>query len=913
MIFSFLALVLFLFLFSSSLAAFYIDFLWFQTLGYTSRFWTVFFSRVVLGVAVGLLFAGSLFLNGWIAKGSLRRLPENVIPYPYERFFLPRRLTLILAGVSLGVGLLAGLALSGQWLVVQNFFQGLPFGKADPLFGLDISFFVFKLPFYRLVLQLLNGLLFITFLLVAGLYIIGGFASFRERRFDLHPKARAHLLVLLSGFFLFKAGTYLLRKYDLVYSPRGVAFGASYTDITAQLPALNVLTIIAFLVAVTALISVFSRGLRLLYGGVILLLLASLALGSLYPAAVQQFVVRPNEREKEASFIEKNIRLTREAYNLDQIKSRPFAVDETLTRAAIEQNRATLDNIRLWDYRVLKATYQQMQTLRPYYNFQDVDIDRYEVGGRLRQVLLAAREINPAQIPEQARTWVNLRLQYTHGYGIVMSPAAEVSQEGLPAFLVRDLPPRSVPGLEITRPEIYYGEQTADYVIVKTDEKEFDYPSGDQNVLTVYAGQGGVSVGSYLRRLAFALVLDDYNLLLTGSINPDSRVMLYRNIRDRVRKIAPFLMYDRDPYLVLDDGRLFWIQDAYTISSNYPYSEPTSRGRLNYIRNSVKVVVDAYNGDVTFYQFEDEPVVNTLASIFPDLFKPVSEMPANLKKHVRYPEDLFLIQAEMYSLYHMQDPRVFYNKEDLWTFPRELFGEQEVTVEPYYVIMQLPGEKEPEFLLMVPFTPRDKNIMISWLAARMDGEKFGELLVFNFPKTKTVFGPRQIESRIDQDAQISSQLTLWSQRGSQVIRGNLLVIPLGETIIYVEPLYLQATGSNLPELRRVIVAFGNRLAMAETLEQALDALFGPAGAVQPPEVGAEVPEPAEITTRELIERAARLFNEAQEALRRGDWASYGSKIDELGRVLEDLTSFSQGAAMEGAGGGPASGAGGGEQ
>lgn len=887
LIYLFLAVMTLLFIFGSSLAAFWVNYLWFQELNQLGVFWLTLWSRWGMGLVGGVVFAGALFVNGWIARGSIQRWPDNVIPYPYERYFLPRRLGWLLLAVSVFVGLLAGVSLATQWPTLQQFLHASTFGTPDPLFGRDIGFFVFRLPFYGLVLQSLNAALVLSFILTALLYVVGGSISMKEHRFSLHPQAKVHLSLLAAAFFFLKAWGYWLRRFELVYSPRGVAFGASYADVHAQLPGLNVLTVIAVLVGLILVVNIFARGLRFFYLGAAGLVAASLVLGSAYPALVQQFVVSPNERAKEKPFIEYNVAFTRQSYGLDRIEAEAFPVAEELTRTDIEANRTTIDNIRLWDWRPLKSVYQQLQTLRPYYSFDDVDIDRYQIGGRVRQVMVAAREIDYGRIPSP--TWINVHLQYTHGYGLVMSPAAEISQEGLPAFLIRDIPPQSQGGPEVSRPEIYYGLQTTEYAVVKTDEQEFDYPSGSQNVFTTYEGTGGIPAGSALRRLAFSLFLDSYRFLFTGTINADSRVMIRRTLQERLPRIAPFLTYDRDPYLVLAGGRLFWIQDAYTTTNAYPYSEPVRDGNLNYIRNSVKGVVDAYNGDTTFYVVEDEPMVRTWSRIFPDLFRPLSAMSAELKQHLRYPEDLFRIQAQMYATYHMTDPLVFYNKEDLWEFPTEVFGREEVVMDPYYVIMQLPGEDQAEFLLMLPFTPKGKNVMIAWMAARAVPGQPGKLQVFNFPKQKTVFGPRQVESRIDQDSEISSQLTLWGQRGSQVIRGNLLVVPIADSLLYVEPLFLQATDSQLPELRRVIAAFGNRLVMANDLEGALAALFGERERVSEVEPEPQVPgEDRQLTVDQLIEQAARLYGQAQEALRQGNFADYGRFIDQLGDILTRL-------------------------
>jgi uncharacterized membrane protein (UPF0182 family) len=595
---------------------------------------------------------------------------------------------------------------------------------------------------------------------------------------------------------------------------------------------------------------------------------------------MQQFDVQPNELIKERPYIEYNIDLTRRAYGLDKIEEKDFGPVADLTSEALAEAESTIKNIRLWDYRPLRDTYAQIQEIRLYYEFVDVDVDRYDLDGDYRQVTLSAREMATEQL--QSRTWVNEHLQFTHGYGLVMSPVNAVTREGLPELLIRDLPPRTAPGLEITRPEIYYGESTNNYVFVNSTLEEFDYPSGDQNVFTTYEGTGGVLLDSSLKRAAFAYRFSDVSVLLSEYITSESRVMLYRNIHDRVRQVAPFLLFDADPYLVILDGRLFWLQDAYTATDMYPYSQPYGN-RFNYIRNSVKLVTDAYNGDMTFYIVDTEdPIIQAYAAIFPDLFASLEEMPEGLRVHVRYPEGLFIIQAQMNNTYHMQDPTVFYNKEDLWAVAHEMYAGNDQVMEPYYVIMSL-EEGRAEFILIQPFTPANKQNMVAWMAARSDGEHYGKLLLYKFPKQELIYGPLQIEARIDQEPAISGQLSLWHQRGSRVIRGNLLVIPIESSLLYVEPLYLQAETSQLPELKRVIVGSGEKVIMADTLTEAL------AGIVGAPVVTEEEEEVEGVVgLQELALSALEHYERAQEYLQEGDWAGYGAELEAMRRDLEDL-------------------------
>jgi uncharacterized membrane protein (UPF0182 family) len=615
---------------------------------------------------------------------------------------------------------------------------------------------------------------------------------------------------------------------------------------------------------------------------------AAILLGSIYPAIVQKFVVEPSELGRETPYIERNINFTRLAFGLDKIEERDLPVELAPSEQDLAKNSATMNNIRLWDYRPLKDTYNQIQSIRLYYDFTDIDVDRYRIDGSYRQVLLGAREISPEKLASEAQTWINQRLQFTHGYGVALSPVNEISEEGLPNLWVKDVPP--IGKIEIERPEIYYGEKTNNYVIVNTKAEEFDYPKGDINVYARYAGESGINLDSFIRRLVYAWEFGDINILISGELTPESSLLYRRNIQQRVWHLAPFLMLDRDPYIVIADGKLFWIQDAYTVSGRHPYSQPTPRG-INYIRNSVKVVISAYDGSVTFYLVDPEDTLaSTYAAIFPALFTPLEEMPPSLRAHLRYPEDLFQIQVGRYQTYHMQDPRVFYNKEDLWTIPTETYADAERPVEPYYVIMMLPGEEQEEFLLMLPFTPTQKDNMITWLAARSDGDKYGKLIAYNFPKDKLVYGPRQIEARIDQDPTISSQLTLWGQKGSQVIRGNLLVIPIEKSVLYVEPIYLQAERGQLPELKRVIVASGNRIVMEPTLAQSLSAIYAGLPPEPPPE-GPLPPSPppeAPAGLAELAQLAQEHYVKAQEYLKAGDWASWGEELKKMEEALNRL-------------------------
>jgi len=597
--------------------------------------------------------------------------------------------------------------------------------------------------------------------------------------------------------------------------------------------------------------------------------------------------VKPNELELEKTYLQRNITLTQQAYNLHRIAVKSFPAEQSLTFNTLEANQATIDNIRLWDWQPLMDTYAQLQEIRTYYKFHDVDVDRYWLDGVYRQVMLSARELKSALLPSNAQTWVNRHVLFTHGNGVIMSPVIRKSGEGLPIFYLQNIPPVTTGGPPIQEPRIYYGEETDNYVIVKGSTPEFDYPNGQDNVYATYQGTGGVPVGGIARRVLFAWYFEDLNILISRYITGESRIMFRRTIQDRVRAVAPFLRLDRDPYIVISEGRLFWMQDAYTTSDYFPYAQPIPNRGLNYIRNSVKVVIDAYNGTIEFYLADpSDPIAATYERIFPGLFKPLEAMPQELQKHIRYPEDLFLIQAQIYRAYHMDRPEVFYNREDLWQFPRQPSGEA-ATMVPYYIILRLPGEPQAEFFLMLPMVPAQRQNMIAWLAARCDQPNYGKLIVYEFPKDKLVFGPFQIEAQINQNTEISRQLTLWNQLGSRVIRGHLIVIPIEKSILYVSPLYMRAETGQLPELKRVIVAYGERVVMEETLAEALAALFKePRLTPPPPEApaGTLPAGPEADRAREALSR----YNRAVEELKTGNWAGFGTELDKLRSLLEEL-------------------------
>ena len=871
--------------------ALYVDWLWFQEVGYTQLFTRSLLYKLVLAVLSGGVLAALLYINLKIAAvaptGFRFSRVDNVIELPPPDVIDPLLRRLLLPA-ALFLGLLAAPQAATNWERLPLFLNATSFNLPDPLFGSDVGFYIFRLAMYSAAYHWLIFALTLALLATAAVYLLYRGIQYGPRGLYLSEKAKTHLLILIALILLLKAVGYLLDSYELVYSSRGAAFGASYTDIYAILPALRILTVLALVAAVLCVLQVSRPGFRYLIGGVAVLVLVHAVGLNLYPSLIQRFHVVPNEVEAEKPFIERNIKSTRLAYGLDKVESKDFPAEEKLTAADLKRNESTIKNIRLWEHRPLLATYAQLQEIRTYYKFVDVDNDRYMINGTYRQTMLSARELSHQHLP--SRIWINEHLTYTHGYGLVFGPVNQVTPEGLPEFFVKDIPPVvTIESLKITRPEIYYGELANDYVFVKTTARELDYPAGDQNIYTSYEGRGGVPIDSFWRKLLFSAHQATLRIALSQDIVGQSRILLHRQIQERVKKIAPFITFDRDAYLVIaQGGRLFWIIDGYTISDRFPYSEPMRRRGMNYIRNSLKAVVDAYNGTVNFYLSDPEdPIILTYGKIFPELAKPLDQMPEDLRAHIRYPQDLFTIQANVYATYHMQDPQVFYNKEDLLSIPRRTVGGTEQEMEAYYTIMRLPGETKEEFVLLLPFTPNKRDNMRAWLAARSDPPHYGKLIALDFPKAKLIYGPKQIEARIDQDAFISQQLSLWGQRGSQVIRGSLLAIPIETSLLYVQPLYLAAEKGSLPELKRVIVAFGNQIAMEETLEQSLQRIFGGKPSPQP------MPQPAAATQAstaetELARQALAHFSRAQELLRQGDWAGYGDELKKVETLLREM-------------------------
>lgn len=893
-----IGIVLLVVIIVGAIASIYIDIIWFKSVQYVAVFWKILLTKGV----VMLFFAAAFFILSFINLSFARRFaPEFQVEISQDEFERPEiQLYKSLQNIqinkklvfwfSLIIALFMGFSEGASWEKILIYLNRTSFGTSDPIFNRDIGFYMFSLPFWEFVRNWLSFALTLIAVVVGAIYILKRAIKYEYKKLIIETPVKVHLSLLIGFILILKSWQYWLNAFKILYSTRGVIFGAGYADTHATLFALRVLMVLALVCAALFFVTARKENWKLPALGLAVLVGVSILLGGIYPAIIQSAVVLPNEGTKERPYILNNIESTRAAYGLDKIKVEEFPVKEEISFEDIEKNKDTIRNIRLWDRRPIKQTLKQIQAIRLYYDFNSVDVDRYYFNGDYQQVFLSPRELDKDKIPEQARTWVNEVLTYTHGYGVVVTPVNKISGEGLPELLIKDIPPVSSVNLDITRPEIYYGEITKGYVIVKTKAKEFDYPKGDENVYSTYAGNGGMPVSSLWRRILFSIKYSNPQILLTTNLTPDSRIMINRNIQERVEKVAPFLSYDKDPYMVISkEGKLFWIQDAYTISNNYPYSTPIGEGSLNYIRNSVKVIIDAYNGTMDFYIIDQkDPLVEVYKNIFPQLFKNFDQMPGDLKEHIRYPKDLFQIQAELYSTYHMMDPDVFYNKEDYWETPNELYGEDEIKMEPYYIITKLPGHEKEEFILMTPFTPSMKSNMIAWLAAKNDQPEYGNLIVYKFPKEKLIYGPMQIEARIDQDSEISQQLTLWGQKGSTVIRGNLLVIPVEESILYVEPLYLRAEKGEIPELKRVIVSNGSDVVMGNNLEDALGKLFARTFGEREIVITGE-----EKTLKDLIKEAARYYESAQEFSQEGNWSRYGEELQKLEQILKLLEEVSE--------------------
>jgi len=886
------------------LSSFATDWLWFREVHFESVFVTSLVARSLLFVGLAAFAFAFMYVNLKLARPRATDVFTSFVNQKGERITVDLtpivpRITVV---ASIAVAFITGLVAAAQWMPVLMAIHGATVGDVDPVFGRDIGFYLFRLPAISAALSTLVTLTVFALIGVTLLYVARGAVALR-RRAAIEPSAARHVGALLVWLFiLFAVQLWIVDAAALLYSSTGPLAGASYADVHASLPGIRLSAAAALLAAGLVVYGIVRQKL-VWYAAIAVALYAGVGVVFRFviPKTEQKFLVAPNELARERMYLQQHIAATRRAWRLDSVTSRDLGGDVQLTMADIRANAPTIDNVRLWERDLLKQTFGQLQEIRTYYDFASVNDDRYVIDGRYRQVHISARELNTASLP--TRNFINERLTFTHGMGVAMAPVNQVTSEGLPVLFVKDLPPVSTVSIKVTRPQIYYGQLTNSYVFVGTGQKEFDYPAGEKNVYTNYTGKGGVPIGSFVRRALYAWQLRSTDVVLSSYISHDARIMYRRNILERARTALPFLDFDSEPYLVVTDaGTLAWILDAYTTSHYWPYSQPTRDG-TTYMRNSVKVVIDAYDGTVDAYLADPaDPVIRTYASIFGSIFKPLTAMPADLRAHTRYPGDLFRLQTALYATYHMVEPDAFYHREDQWQYPDVDQDRSNVTPFMRHIILKLPGEASPEFIFMTPFTPRGKDNLAAWMAARMDGPNYGKLVAYRFPKQSLVYGPKQIVNRINQETSISQQLTLWDQKGSSVIRGELLVIPIKEALVYVQPLYLRAEGGKIPELKRVVVAHENRVAMGETLEDGLSMLFGgPAGGgaqrtLAAADTTGAAPAAAVATAgagvagaaADLIRQAQQHYDRAIAAQRAGDWATYGREIDQLGGILNQL-------------------------
>ncbi len=882
----------------SSLSSFYLDYEWFNANKGLNTFMVLFFTKFNVHVMFGVIFIAIFSFNFLLIRllgGKGRIFTSNIL----NRLRLPilgppkRALFILLALGVLIAGFMMGGAASAFWrefLLFSNSLQFEDFPK-DPLFSMDIGFYVFRLPFLHFLYSWLMSALVITTLFSMVFHVFNGGIILKNSKLEFSLFARAHISTLLAIVVLLYGLSYRLDGYELLFSKIGKFYGAGYTAVHANLLAYKVCMVISFAAAGLFVFNIFKRSFKLPIFVLAAIIPVYFILGKVFPGIQQSFIVEPNEQDRERPYIEHNIKLTRVAYDIERVKEIPFANKQNLTYRDIVNNRNTLENIRIWDWQQLKQSYKQLQELKPYYYFNDVDVDRYTINKKKIAVNLSARELSIDRLSKNSQTWQNLHLLYTHGYGLVLSRVDKVTSEGQPELLVYDIPPKFGIDLPIGRPEIYYGEHKNSYVITNTTMREFDFPSGKTNSYATYSGTGGVKLNSFIKRLLFAAAFRDINILISNSIQDTSRIHYRRNIAEMVREFTPFLDFDDDPYLVISNKRLYWIIDAYTTTDKFPYSTPASfrNRKINYVRNSVKIVIDAYNGSMDYYLADEkDPIIKVYEKIFPGIMKKLSDMPADLKSHLRYPEGYFMVQSGILLRYHMTDPTVFYNNEDAWHVAQQVSEKKKEPSQSYYLVTRLPDERNEEFILMLPFTPFMKDNMTAFLTAKCDMPYYGELKLYLLPKDKLSPGPLQVESRIDSNPEISKQLTLWSQKGSRVIRGNMMLIPIEESILFIEPLYLKAESIEMPELKRIIVSFSDKIVMEKDLPTALERLFS--GNTFADEASASQIS-VEKRLRELAIKALNHYNQAEASQRDGNWARYGEQINLLKEVLEKMNSL----------------------
>lgn len=882
------------------------DWLWFREIGFERVFTLKITAQLLLGSVAVLLGFTVLYGSARIALRGLERSAESILVLAeggvqMRTKFLVRVAQAFALPATLLLSFLLASGLASSWRTLIQFWYRTPFGDTDPIFGRDIAYYVFTLPALQVALDWVWGLLFISLLLVAiPIYVVRGDISIKTGRLRIEQQAEWHLALLASLWLVLSAvRLWLIGMPNVLFGTHAPLQGASWTDLHVRLPGMQVMSLL-FLIGAVAMLVGARRGQLARF--TVIVVAANFLLGALVngviPTAVQRLVVQPNELAKESPQIVHHIAATRRAWSLDNVERRELEGSQQLTARDIAENRSTIDNVRLWDREPLLQTFGQIQSIRTYYDFVAVDDDRYIVNGEMRHVLLSARELDPASLP--TRTFVNEHLTFTHGMGLTLAASNEVTPQGLPVLWMKDLPPTSTITQQARVPQIYFGELARAWVMAPSRQREFDFPSaeGDEAEYSTYTGKAGVPLNAYWRRLAFAMRFGSINILLSSDLTDSTKIIFNQQVRTRAQLALPFLAFDGDPYLVVSDsGRLIWMLDAYTSTDRYPYSARAGDG-VNYLRNSVKVSIDAYDGDLKAYLVDpSDPMINTLSRVYPGLLRPLDEMPADLRAHMRYPEDLFRAQTGLYATFHMTDAETFYHREDQWQIP----AAQQGAVRSGYarhIVMRLPGEPDTEYLMMRPFTPRQKDNLAAWMVARNDGDNYGKLISYRFPRQSLVFGPAQIANRINQDTEVSRQVSLWDQGGSEVIRGELLVIPIEAALLYVQPLYLRAQGGKIPELKRVIVAHEGRVVMEETFEQALQLLFGEGSSAQSRASGvraaaamttaAPVRASGDETREAMVRQAQQHYDRARAAQRADDWATYGTEMQRLGEVLRRL-------------------------
>lgn len=882
------------------------DWLWFREIGFERVFTLKITAQLLLGSVALLLGFTVLYGSARIALRGLERSAESILVLAeggvqMRTKFLVRVAQAFALPATLLLSFLLASGLASSWRTLIQFWYRTPFGDTDPIFGRDIAYYVFTLPALQVALDWVWGLLFISLLLVAiPIYVVRGDISIKTGRLRIEQQAEWHLALLASLWLVLSAvRLWLIGMPNVLFGTHAPLQGASWTDLHVRLPGMQVMSVL-FLIGAVAMLVGARRGQLARF--TVIVVAANFLLGALVngviPTAVQRLVVQPNELAKESPQIVHHIAATRRAWSLDNVERRELEGSQQLTARDIAENRSTIDNVRLWDREPLLQTFGQIQSIRTYYDFVAVDDDRYIVNGEMRHVLLSARELDPASLP--TRTFVNEHLTFTHGMGLTLAASNEVTPQGLPVLWMKDLPPTSTITQQARVPQIYFGELARTWVMAPSRQREFDFPSaeGDEAEYSTYTGKAGVPLNAYWRRLAFAMRFGSINILLSSDLTDSTKIIFNQQVRTRAQLALPFLAFDGDPYLVVSDsGRLIWMLDAYTSTDRYPYSARAGDG-VNYLRNSVKVSIDAYDGDLKAYLVDpSDPMINTLSRVYPGLLRPLDEMPADLRAHMRYPEDLFRAQTGLYATFHMTDAETFYHREDQWQIP----AAQEGAVRSGYarhIVMRLPGEPDTEYLMMRPFTPRQKDNLAAWMVARNDGDNYGKLISYRFPRQSLVFGPAQVANRINQDTEVSRQVSLWDQGGSEVIRGELLVIPIEAALLYVQPLYLRAQGGKIPELKRVIVAHEGRVVMEETFEQALQLLFGEGSSAQSRASGgraaaamttaAPVRASGDETREAMVRQAQQHYDRARAAQRADDWATYGTEMQRLGEVLRRL-------------------------